>query len=99
MPHQNQEKFTVLRDKSFTAWEGAIRDTESAIDRARQNLRDLKSALRVFKERRDSGEPWPGASGSAEEGFGSNETFRAKPRRRILGEQCILDYQFALNRY
>jgi hypothetical protein len=67
MQRKKQDKLTALGDKTFTAWGTAIQDTESAIDRARRRLKDLKSALRVFKERQASGEPFPG---------------QAKPKRR-----------------
>lgn len=64
MKKQKQQKFTHIGDKSFTAWEQAILDTEAAILRTRERLRGLKAALRVFKDRRESGEPWPGTSES-----------------------------------
>lgn len=42
-------------------WDVTIRDTEEAILKTKERLAGLRGALRVFKERRDSGEPFPGS--------------------------------------
>jgi hypothetical protein len=46
--------------KAHNCWDAAIYDTEVAIQKAELRLRKLKSALSVFKERREIGEPFPG---------------------------------------
>ena len=40
--------------KKFEGWDKAIADTERQIDR-------LKTAIKVFRENRERGEPWPGS--------------------------------------
>jgi hypothetical protein len=42
------------------SWESAILEAEREILKAKERLAGLRSALRVFKESRDSGEPFPG---------------------------------------
>jgi len=70
MARQKQAKVTQKTGKIFTGWEQAISDTEDAIERTRVRLRELKATLRVFVDRRDSGEPWPGTSESENEDLG-----------------------------
>jgi hypothetical protein len=62
MKQAKQEKLTQKTGKTFTGWERVIQDTEEAIQRSRVRLRELKATLRVFEDRRDSGEPWPGTT-------------------------------------
>lgn len=51
-------KFTHVANE-LTGWDAAIRDTEAEILKVKQRLASLRSALRVFKERKESGEPFP----------------------------------------
>lgn len=48
-------------------WDTAIRDTEEEIRRTKERLCGLRAALRVFKERKESGEPFPGEGESQSE--------------------------------
>jgi hypothetical protein len=42
------------------SWDVAIKDTEVAIAGMTDQLAGLRAALKVFRERRDAGAPWPG---------------------------------------
>jgi hypothetical protein len=61
-------------------WDMAILDTEQEILKAKERLAGLRSALRVFKDCKQRGDPWPGTTSGAEEcTYESTSTFRAKP--------------------
>jgi hypothetical protein len=45
---------------SSSGWDAVIRDTEEAIINTKARLGRLREALRIFKDRRESGEPFPG---------------------------------------
>ena len=47
-------------------WEEAIYDAERRIQQARKQIRRLRGAIVVFKDRRDAGEPWPGTAPTVE---------------------------------
>jgi hypothetical protein len=53
---------TILRKspESLSGWDRAIYDTEQKISLTKHRLTELKAALGLFRERRNSGEPWPG---------------------------------------
>lgn len=48
--------------KELTGWDRAVYDTEQKIKAVKGKLAGLEAALVVCKERRDSGEPFPGES-------------------------------------
>ncbi len=52
MPNTSQEK-NALRSKKISGWDDAIEDMQ-------QRIRDLEFSLKVFKDRKRKGEPWPG---------------------------------------
>ena len=53
---------TILGDecKSLSGWDKAIYDAEARIKATKGRLSELKAALKLFKKKRDSGEPFPG---------------------------------------
>ena len=58
MSTKNQDKLST----SKTGWDLAVRDAERKVEAARLRLAEMVSAPVVCKERRDSGEPFPGES-------------------------------------
>lgn len=53
---------TILHkmSESVSGWDGAIYDAEQRIGQVKRRLAELKAVLALYKERRESGEPWPG---------------------------------------
>lgn len=49
----------ILDKKLDTTWNQAIADAERMIEEARAKIRKLRGSILVFRERRDSGEPFP----------------------------------------
>ena len=50
---------TILHtNKPLIGWEMAVSDAQEMVKQAEKRLLDLKAALAVCVERRDSGEPW-----------------------------------------
>lgn len=62
MCKKNQEKSLHNPPSPLSGWETAICDTEGEIKKTRRRLIELEAALKVFKERRASGEAFPGES-------------------------------------
>jgi hypothetical protein len=45
-----------------TDWDTAIADAEALKAEKEEQARGLAAAIRMFKRRRDAGEPWPGTA-------------------------------------
>lgn len=54
-----KKNLDVKRDTP-TTWAAAIADAERMINEAKVRVRKLKGSILVFRDRRDSGEPFPG---------------------------------------
>lgn len=53
-----KQNLDIKRDAP-NQWEKAIEDAEEMIGRARTRIKKLRGSILVFKDRRDSGEPFP----------------------------------------
>lgn len=53
MPNNESQAKNATKTKKLLSWDDAISDIE-------QRLKDLEFSLRVFKDRKRKGEPWPG---------------------------------------
>ena len=47
-------------DNILGGWERAIQDCKSEIFRSKTRIRQLQRSIRVFKNKIEIGEPWPG---------------------------------------
>lgn len=65
MKYKSKEQFAHSRDNNLAGWDYAIRQ---ALDK----ISSLKVAIQTFEQMRDSGEPWPGTSGSEDEVLGQD---------------------------
>ena len=45
---------------SSGGWDAAIRDTEEEIRKTKERLAGLRAVLKIFQDRRDDGDPFPG---------------------------------------
>jgi hypothetical protein len=54
MPNTSQGKNAVR--KKISSWDDAIADVQ-------ERIKDLEFSLKVFKDRKKKGEPWPGTEG------------------------------------
>ena len=52
-----------MSKKGKASWDTAIQDAEQMIKQLRARIRELKIAIKVFKERRDAGESFPNQKG------------------------------------
>jgi hypothetical protein len=59
---KNKGKDKIDKNNSESNWDRAIAEAERQIAEAGIHLAELKSALRVFKRRRDEGVAWPGTT-------------------------------------
>ena len=57
-----QRKFTQDVCKNEQLWNEAISDGERLINKAKARIRELRTAIRVCKKKRDNGEAFPGMS-------------------------------------
>jgi len=59
-------KTSTKSSNKLPKWDAVIRETEVEILKSKERLAGLRSALRVFKERKESGEPFPGEEAKQE---------------------------------
>jgi hypothetical protein len=50
---------------NFTTWEAATDAAERLLLRIQIREREVKAAIRLFRERKKAGEPWPGQESKA----------------------------------
>lgn len=50
--------------KEYSGWEEVIRAARFQLLRAQVRQRELEGVIRVFTEKKNAGEPWPGLAGS-----------------------------------
>jgi hypothetical protein len=55
-----KRNLSVKRDM-LTSWDDAIADAERMMVEGKARLRRLRGSILVFQDRKDSGEPFPGA--------------------------------------
>jgi len=60
MRKASQAELTHQACKDLGGWDLAIYDAERLIKQTQARLRDLRIASRVFRKKRDCGEPFPG---------------------------------------
>ena len=58
MPKKSQDK-SLYKSALSDGWDRAIHDAERLIQETSSRLQTLKAALSHFKERKESGEPFP----------------------------------------
>jgi hypothetical protein len=56
----NRSRNLDISSTNLDPWDVAIADAERKIQEAKALVRKLKGSILVFKDRRDSGEPFPG---------------------------------------
>lgn len=56
------KEFVYDEYKNFSTWEEAAKAAERLLLRIQIREREVKAALRLFKERMKDGEPWPGST-------------------------------------
>ena len=64
MKRQSTEVFAHVSSSSAEGWDYAIVEASRQIQEAEEKVRQLRLAIQTFQEMRETGEPWPGASGS-----------------------------------
>jgi len=62
MSTARQRIFTQEVCKDTELWNEAITDGERLINKAKERIRELRTAIRVCKNKRDNGEAFPGMS-------------------------------------
>jgi hypothetical protein len=65
MRKTSQAELTHQTCKELGGWDLAIKDAERLIKQTQARLRELRMASRVFRKKRDYGEPFPGAQPKA----------------------------------
>lgn len=85
---------TILQEEGneLTGWDRAIYDAEQKIQATKSYLSRLKVAHTLFKEKKESGEPFPG---EASETFESTMTFEAKPVEGVLRYRTLMGLRHA----
>ncbi|HEY4902730.1 MAG TPA: hypothetical protein VIH89_04590 [Candidatus Sulfotelmatobacter sp.] len=68
MKHTDKEvnnNFVYDEYKNFTTWKDATAAAERLLLRIQVREREVKAAIRLFRERMKAGEPWPGDNNAA----------------------------------
>jgi hypothetical protein len=58
----SNKNFVADEYKEFSSWEEAVKAAERLLLRIQVREREVKAALRLFKERVKEGETWPGST-------------------------------------
>lgn len=70
MPSQLSSRQCLLAETKRNGWDEAIADAEAMLGEAQAKVQQLTEAIRIFKRRRDKGEPFFGQSQEQSEATG-----------------------------